>query len=120
MNIGPLIQREIVEAPRRWRTYYGRMFPVLLGICITLWCYYFMIFVGGGMPGFLRPLNCFAAAFFCYAFFLGLGRICDSLSEEKREGTLGLLFLTHLKPSDIVLGKLSCYLLRQIYLFLAI
>lgn len=30
----------------------------------------------------------------------------DCLSEEKREGTLGLLFLTDLKGHDVVLGKL--------------
>src|SRR5207344_403152 len=31
----------------------------------------------------------------------------DSLSEERREGTLGLLFLTDLKGYDVVLGKLA-------------
>ena len=36
-----------------------------------------------------------------------IGRTCDALSSEKREETLGLLYLTELKSSDIVLGKLA-------------
>lgn len=37
----------------------------------------------------------------------GLLLTADSLSREKREGTLGLLFLTRLGGADIVLGKLA-------------
>ena len=36
----------------------------------------------------------------------GIFTTADCLSEEKREGTLGLLFLTDLKGYDIVLGKI--------------
>lgn len=42
---------------------------------------------------------------FCMAG--GANATFDCLSEEKREGTLGLLFLTDLKGYDIVLGKLA-------------
>src|SRR4030095_13140978 len=38
--------------------------------------------------------------------FTGVFITADCLSEEKREGTLGLLFLTDLKGYDVVLGKL--------------
>jgi hypothetical protein len=31
----------------------------------------------------------------------------DSISSEKRQGTLGILFLTHLKGSEVVLGKMA-------------
>jgi ABC-type Na+ efflux pump permease subunit len=45
------------------------------------------------------------AAFFCATgAFTATG---DSISREKRDGTLGLLFLTHLKGRDVVLGKLA-------------
>ncbi|MGE4181274.1 MAG: ABC transporter permease subunit [Limisphaerales bacterium] len=38
----------------------------------------------------------------------------DSLSRERREGTLGLLFLTPLRPRDIVLAKLIAHGLRGV------
>ena len=44
----------------------------------------------------------------------------DCLSEEKREGTLGLLFLTDLKGYDIVLGKLVATSINAFYAMLAI
>jgi len=47
-------------------------------------------------------------------------RTADCLSEEKREGTLGLLFLTDLKGYDVVLGKLVASSLHAFYGVLAI
>jgi len=44
----------------------------------------------------------------------------DCLSEEKREGTLGLLFLTDLRGYDVVLGKLMAMGLNAFYGLLAI
>src|SRR6185295_16622942 len=38
--------------------------------------------------------------------FGGVLRTADAIAEEKRENTLGLLFLTDLKVGDILLGKL--------------
>jgi ABC-type transport system involved in cytochrome c biogenesis permease component len=37
------------------------------------------------------------------------------VSSEKREGTLGLLFLTPLTGMDIVLGKMACHSLQLGY-----
>src|SRR4051794_30150664 len=45
----------------------------------------------------------------------GLFLTADILSEEKREGTLGLLFLTPLKSYDIVLGKLASSSIQGIF-----
>jgi hypothetical protein len=44
----------------------------------------------------------------------------DCLSSEKREGTLGLLFLTDLKASDLVVGKLAATSLNAAYGLLAL
>ena len=53
------------------------------------------------------------------AVFFGLMSGCfataDCLSEEKREGTLGLLFLTDLAGYDVVLGKLVANSLNAFY-----
>ena len=54
-----------------------------------------------------------------YALLAGLRTTADCLSEEKREGTLGLLFLTDLKGYDVVLGKLAATSLNAFYGLLA-
>jgi len=44
----------------------------------------------------------------------------DCLSREKREGTLGLLFLTPLKPFEIILGKGTIHAIRALTLIVAV
>ena len=58
---------------------------------------------------------CLAAGLSAGLFFTS-----DCLSEEKREGTLGLLFLTDLRGYDVVLGKLLATSLRGFYALLAV
>jgi ABC-type transport system involved in multi-copper enzyme maturation permease subunit len=55
-----------------------------------------------------------------YCALIGVFRTADCLSEEKREGTLGLLFLTDLNGYDIVLGKLVATSLNAAYGLLAL
>ena len=43
----------------------------------------------------------------------------DGVSRERREGTLGLLFLTPLTPRDVILGKSAVHILRAATLFAA-
>jgi len=59
-----------------------------------------------------------------YAFVLcllaGVFLTADCLSVEKREGTLGLLFLTDLRGYDVVLGKFLGRALNSFYALLAL
>jgi ABC-type transport system involved in cytochrome c biogenesis permease component len=55
-----------------------------------------------------------------YALFSGVRCTADCLSEEKRSGTLGLLFLTDLKGYDVVLGKLVANSLEAVYGLVAV
>ena len=55
-----------------------------------------------------------------YCLVQGRRASADCLSEEKREGTLGLLFLTDLKGHDVVLGKLSATSLGGFYGLLSV
>jgi hypothetical protein len=59
-----------------------------------------------------------------YAFGIsllsGVGLTADALSLEKREGTLGLLFLTEMNGYDIVLGKLISRGVHAFYALLAL
>ncbi len=52
---------------------------------------------------------------FGFCIFAGAYLTADCLSEEKRDGTLGLLFLTDLKGYDVVLGKLFAMTLNTFY-----
>jgi hypothetical protein len=70
--------------------------------------------MGEGMFWFLSGLA------FVWCLLEGPRNTADALSEEKREGTLGLLFLTDLKGYDVVLGKLLATSLNSIYGVLAV
>lgn len=47
--------------------------------------------------------------------FAGVSLTADSIAEEKRAGTIGLLFLTPLTPFEIVFGKLVAHGVRGFY-----
>ena len=70
--------------------------------------------LGKGLFGTLTWLS-LAAALSAGLFFTS-----DCLSEEKREGTIGFLFLTDLRGYDVVLGKLLATSLRGLYALLAV
>jgi hypothetical protein len=57
---------------------------------------------------------------FVLALLAGAFLASDGLSEERREGTLRLLFLTNLKASDIVVGKFSGAWLSAGYVLLTL
>jgi hypothetical protein len=61
-----------------------------------------------------------ASLLYFFAGTAGFWATADCLSEEKREGTLGLLFLTDLKGYDVVLGKLTATSLTAFYGLLAV
>jgi hypothetical protein len=109
------------EAARRRATYHIRMIAV--GVALLIFAWRFLIFLRDSVPtatqgqGFFSALSVFS---FFYALLIGLRTTSDCLSVERREGTLGLLFLTDLKGYDIVLGKLVASSLNAIYGLLAI
>jgi ABC-type transport system involved in multi-copper enzyme maturation permease subunit len=55
-----------------------------------------------------------------FCLLSGVFLTADCLSEEKREGTLGLLFLADLRSYDVILGKLTATSISSIYGLLAI
>lgn len=65
-----------------------------------------------GAPGGFFWFIAWLAAVFC--LFEGVRKTADAISEERREGTLGFLFLTDLNGFDVVLGKLSAALVRSL------
>ena len=57
---------------------------------------------------------------FLFCLWEGARGTADCLSREKREGTLGLLFLTDLRGYDVVIGKLVASSINSVYGLLAV
>ena len=119
MTFLPIVERELIEASRRRGTYWIRLVAAAVGVLIGG---FMMVVMRRERPGELGQalLIATASAVYLYCLFVGVFRTADCLSEEKREGTLGLLFLTDLKGYDIVFGKLVASSLNAFYGILAI
>ncbi len=113
----PIAERELRTAARQPRTYRSRL--LIGGISVLLFAW--MIWMSGGRRGFSGPemFSFFSWLAYVYCVFTGVAATADSVSSEKREQTLGLLFLTPLKGYDIVLGKLMASSLNCFFGLLA-
>ncbi len=119
MTFLPIVGRELRVAARRQGTYWSRAVTALGAIIIGG----FMQIVNRSDAPYEFGRNLFEALSWIsifYCLFSGVRATADCLSEEKREGTLGLLFLTDLKGYDVVFGKLAATSLGAFYGLLAI
>jgi hypothetical protein len=105
MTFLPVVERELRVAARRRGTYWSRLAAASLGWAIAAWV--LTAASNAGMQTGAVVFKVLAAVIFVYTALGGLLATADCLSEEKREGTLGLLFLTDLKGYDVVFGKLA-------------
>jgi hypothetical protein len=115
----PIVERQLRESSRRPATY--RMRSLLALAALAIW--FFLLVAGSNSAGVRKGMMLFVAiGVLALGFCLvaGIFLTADCLSEEKREGTLGLLFLTELKGYDVVLGKLVATSLHSIYGLLAV
>jgi ABC-type Na+ efflux pump permease subunit len=106
MRFLPIVERELRAASRRRGTYWHR---TLAGSVAVLICGFLLMEAGQSAPGQIGQVtfHSLAVVFGLFSLVAGVRYTADSLSGEKREGTLGLLFLTDLKGYDVVLGKLA-------------
>src|SRR5262245_45750879 len=122
MTFLPIVERELRVAARRRGTYWTRFGAALLALVLA-GSFYPVAMTTRQLFGNMAGTVLFAILkWLCFAFtaVAGIFLTSDSLSEEKREGTLGLLFLTDLRGYDVVLGKLLATSLRAVYGLLAI
>lgn len=120
LTLFPIVERELRVGARQRRTLWTRLLPVIIAILIAYWS---LLSVGGLIPPGQIGANLFAhlSTFVLVASLLvGPLLTADCLSREKREGTLGLLFLTDLKGNDVVFGKLIGTSLNAFYSLLAV
>jgi len=120
MRFLPIVERELRAASRRPGTYWSRAAAALVAILICGW-----MFLVAARTEPVKELGkilfyILSAVFFGTSLLAGIRFTADTLSEEKREGTLGLLFLTDLKGYDVVLGKLVASSMAAFYGLLAI
>ena len=119
MSILPIVGRELVVAARRPGTHRVRFWAALVTLGVWLLVLTNSRFVAPGEMG-IYLLNALGVLALAFSLFAGMFRTADCLSEEKREGTLGLLFLTDLRVYDVVLGKLVAGSLDTFFGLLAI
>jgi ABC-type transport system involved in multi-copper enzyme maturation permease subunit len=118
MNSLPVIVRELRVEARHSMNYWLRVLGagVMLGVTVMVGVHLEGRIAGKGsvMFGVLQP------TLFSLIWLLVPIMTCDSISRERREGTLGLLFLTPLRPVDVGIAKALSGILRAFTLILAI
>jgi len=119
MTFLPIVARELRVAARRPSTYRVRSGAALVLILLGTWL--FLMKQNESRQAIAMGLFCMSTGgLVLYCLLSGVRYTSDCLSEEKREGTLGLLFLTDLKGYDVVLGKLVATSLNGFYAVLAV
>lgn len=120
MTFLPIVQRELRAASRRPSTHHIRCWTAVLAIGAS----FIASLAATPLPGVARIVNALfgvqTGCAFGLSLLAGVFLTSDCLSEEKREGTLGLLLLTDLKSYDIVLGKFVATSLSALYCLLAL
>jgi len=119
LTLPPVIERELRLASRQAGTYWGRIGAGAVGILLFFTVMNSQLAIG--------PVG--SAGLFTFRVLAGVGALvmvttilpaaAAAFAREKREDTLGLLFLTPLKPVDLVLGKLVSTSLGAFYRFVA-
>jgi hypothetical protein len=120
MSFSPIAGRELAVAARQATTHRVRFLSALLavlvaGAFIAIWSLTpFNTAVSGQtlfrtLTWMVLPASLVSGLFFT----------ADCLSEEKRDGTIGLLFLTDLRAYDVIAGKLLATSLRAVEVLLA-
>src|SRR5580658_5685268 len=104
MSFLPIVQRELRVSARRKSTVYVRGAAAMLGIVIGFFAL-LMVSLSQSSRGGTYMFTVLSWYALLMTLLAGIFLASDCLSEERREGTLGLLFLTDLKGYDVVLGK---------------
>ena len=107
--IPPVVHREFLVRSRAPITYWLRLGAagtafVVIGIAVS----FSLIFgTAGGLSNGAGWFAFFGWCLWIFCLAEGVRQSFDMLSGEKREGTIGLLFLTQMRGLDVVLGKAS-------------
>lgn len=120
MILAPVIERELRVSARNPATYRYRTISVGAVVClgglIMLTASFGPSPAGAGRPFF----DVLSGLLLVLCLLEGARTTAECISDERRQGTLGLLFLTDVRGIDVVLGKLAAMGLRPFYSLLAV
>jgi hypothetical protein len=122
-TLWPVLERELRAAARRPQTWRLRWITATGAMAVLLTLVWFF-----GRSGVKTPSGQVGSVVFhtiaglvaVWALFLGCQRTADSLGKERREGTLGLLFLTDLNGWSVAGGKLFAAALDTVFQLVAV
>jgi len=109
----PIVERELRVAARRAGSFRLRMFVAIVASVVAAGILLVVAPASSARNG-SAIFSTLASLAFVYCLLEGARHAADCLSAEKRDGTLGLLFLTDLRAYDIVLGKLAGVSVRSL------
>lgn len=115
MRFLSVAERELRAGARHPMTYRMRWVTAAAFIGLLAWLMW-------AFDGFRAPqiFGAFSTVAFFYCLLVGTARTADCLSAEKRDGTMGLLFLTNLNSLEVITGKLCSSALAAAYGLFAI
>ena len=119
----PIVQRELLIASKGLGSWLWRWIVAIIAVFFGGYWIPIASGVGQNVPGGMQGDIFFAIMTWCcfvYCLLAGLWTTTDTLTREKTDGTLGLLFLTDLRGYDVVLGKMFSGSLRSFYGVLAV
>ena len=117
MIVLPIIERELRASARQSFTFSLRALGVA---ALLLASVVFGMEHGFGPTLGSRLFSSLHFTLLCAIWVLAPMLTADCISRERREGTLGLLFLTRLRGTDIVTAKSMAHGLRALTLWLAV
>jgi hypothetical protein len=119
MRFLSVADRELRSAARQKATHRARWITAAIFLGLLFWLMW--IFRGFTNPAAAPQIFKIYSFFtFLYCLLIGTARTADCISAERREGTLGLLFLTNLNSAEILAGKLCSTALASVYGLMAI
>jgi ABC-type Na+ efflux pump permease subunit len=115
-GVWPVVQREM-RAAARWRWGPWLRMGGALGGVLVIWSVFLSVPARLVGTQVIEKMHLLLLALIC-GFVPAV--TADCIASERREGTLGLLFLTPLTATGIVLGKVLAQILRTLTLWLAV
>ncbi len=119
MTFLPVVARELIVKARQPSTYRTRAGAAAVMVAM----FTLVLIVSGNVSQHVigqRLLNACGMLALAFTIISGLFLTADCISSEKRDGTIGLLFLTDLKPYDVLFGKLAGSSLNALFGLLAV
>jgi ABC-type transport system involved in multi-copper enzyme maturation permease subunit len=120
MSFLPIVHRELRVASQKRSTYHLRAWTVAIMLLFFSYLYFFS-YTGNFNSSRLGSniLTLLSSLLFTYCILAGVFYTADCIGKEKRDGTIGLLFLTKLRGYDVTAGKLAANSLNSFYALVA-